>query len=593
MIEIPVWDVEGLYPGFDSPAWARDKKALSGTSMRLISRLRKFGQMTDTVERYQILAELLQLFDKGSALAEHLASFAYLIFSTNTQDEHALKELNDVEQITLSLRDAQVRFRSLWGKSGLTPSGLIKALPSFAPYRLLLDEASLLARHQLSDAEEALAADLLRSGGEAWGRLQEAVSSTLNVVWDEKTQERKSMVELRSLASSGERSIRKKAWQLELEAWKSVEIPLAAALNGVKGQASVLNSRRGWKTALDPSVVQARLSPRSLDTLIAVLEESLPLFRRYLAAKARLLGVPRCTFYDLFAPVGQEPSYTFPEAKQLIETAFARFNPAMAAFARMAFEKNWIHARIQPGKVGGAYCISLPLAKQPRILANFDGTFGSVKTLAHELGHAWHFWILRNKPQTWRDYPMTLAETASIFAETVLQDWAQGQSEGPTALFMLEQSLQDSTQVIVDILSRFKFEKALFERRVLGELSARELCELMLKAQKETYGPALAPEELHPYMWAVKGHYYRPGLAFYNYPYAFGQLFGLALYARAGAEGPSFGRTYQRLLENTGIKTADQLAHEAGFDLADPRFWRTGLKEIERSIDEFERRIHE
>ncbi|NNM54192.1 MAG: M3 family oligoendopeptidase [Spirochaetales bacterium] len=585
MDDIPVWSNENLYPSLSSSAWLKDKKALQDAGRRL---LRQLKPLTSASALAEALPELLKTFDKAYALAEHLGSAAYLWYSTNTRDETALKELNSIEELSLPLRDAEVRFSAFWGRWG-TPK-LLTRYPELQAYRLFLEEATIQARHQMSEAEEALAADMLRSGGDAWGRLQEALSSTLTRPWEGGS---KTVTELRALASSPDRSIREKAFQSELEAWASAEVPLAAALNGVKGQAVTLNNRRKWPDPVEQSAQQSRLSRPALEAMLAAMQDSLPVFRRYLALKARLLGVPKCAFFDLFAPVGSQPHFSFDEARQVIRDAFTGFSPAMGAFADLAFERRWIHARPQEGKVGGAYCINLPLAKEPRIFSNFDGSFGEVKTLAHELGHGWHYWLLRHKPQVWRDYPMTLAETASIFAETVLQEAALKTATGSQTLFMLEQSLQDSTQVIVDILSRYTFEKALFQERQKGELSPRELSQLMLDAQKATYGDGLDEQHLHPYMWAVKGHYYHHNLAFYNYPYAFGQLFGLGLYARARDEGPEFARTYQRLLEGTGILTADQLAREAGFDLTTPDFWHSGLKLIASTVEDLERRSHE
>jgi oligoendopeptidase F len=187
---------------------------------------------------------------------------------------------------------------------------------------------------------------------------------------------------------------------------------------------------------------------------------------------------------------------------------------------------------------------------------------------------------------------MTLAETASIFAETLVTEEALKDAKPDEALAILETSLQDSTQVIVDILSRFRFEKAVFERRESAELTAQELSDLMVEAQKGTYGDALNPEELHPWMWAVKGHYYHAGLAFYNYPYAFGQLFALALYGLSRQQGPGFAAVYEKLLSQTGVRTADDLAASAGFDLKSAEFWRQGIRVIEGQVIEFERRVY-
>jgi pepF/M3 family oligoendopeptidase len=587
MNDIPVWDTASVYAGFSDPRYAADQGALRRASARLLKLLKAFPAGKD---QRGSLAKLMLLFDKAGALAEQLGSFAYMLYSTDTRSEEAVAQMNRNDELLLPLREAEVRFRAAWASTGLKPGELFKDYPELKPFRLELDEARVMAAHQLSPKEEALAADLERSGADAWSRLQSSLSSTLTAPWDGKTT--KTVTELRQLAAHPDRKIRAKAFELELGVWKSAETAFAASLNGVKGHAATMNRRRGWKGPLELSALQSRLSPRALDTLLSAMDESLPLFRRYLETKARLLKVPALAFYDLFAPVGKDDRrFTWNQARDFLIACFTKFSPELADFVAMAFEKNWIHARPQDGKVGGAYCTSLPLTREPRVLSNFDGTFGEVKTLAHELGHAWHFWLLRKKRHVFHSYPMTLAETASTFAETLVTEAALADAKPDAALFILEQSLQDATQVIVDILSRFRFEKAVFDRRETSELSARELCALMTEAQQTTYG-VLDPAKLHPWMWAVKGHYYSAGLAFYNYPYAFGQLFALALYGLSRTQGPAFVGVYQDLLKATGVRTANRLARGAGFDLEDPAFWKQGLAVIEGQVNEFERRAH-
>lgn len=586
MSDIPVWDNASIYAGFSDPRYEADQGALKKTSTRLIKLLKTFPEGR---ARRETLAKLLELFDRADALAEQLNSFAYMVYSTDTRNEEAVVQMNRNEELLLPLREAEVRFRAAWASSGVTPAQLFKEFPHLKPYRLALADAKVLAAHQLSPKEEALAADLERAGADAWSRLQSSLSSTLTAPWDRGT---KTVTELRQLAAHADRKVRAKAFELELGVWKANETAFAASLNGVKGHSVIMNRRRGWNGPLELSARQSRLSPRALETLLSVMEESLPVFRRYLLVKAKALKVPALAFYDLFAPVGRDSRrFTWAEAKSFLVKCFGAFSSELADFAAMAFEKQWIHAKPMEGKVGGAYCTSLPLAREPRVLSNFDGTFGEVKTLAHELGHAWHFWLLRKKPHVYHSYPMTLAETASTFAETLVTEAALSDAEPGAALFILEQSLQDCTQVVVDILSRFRFEKAVFERRETAELSAREFCDLMADAQKSTYG-VLDETKLHPWMWAVKGHYYSAGLAFYNYPYAFGQLFALALYGLSRSQGPAFVGAYQDLLRDTGVRTANQLAERAGFDLEDAAFWRRGVGVIEDQVNQFERRVH-
>ncbi|HUX14717.1 MAG TPA: M3 family oligoendopeptidase, partial [Spirochaetia bacterium] len=515
-------------------------------------------------------------------------AYAYLQYSVNTRDKAALQELNRLEEAVLPLRRAHVQFRS--GLSAIRkelPAILEKSLKA-AEFRYFVELELYLCDRQMSAAEEDLASDLMRPGGDAWGRLQESVSSTLSVTWDEKSREKKSVIELRGLANDSNRTVRKKAYELELQAWKQVEVPLAYSLNGVKGFSVILNRRRRFESTLDRSIFQARINRRILESLTSVMEESLPVFRRYLKTKAKLIGVRRLAFYDIFAPVGKNSrTWSYPDARRFIIDRFTEFSQELGRFAKEAFDGHWIDAEPRRGKVGGAYCQSFPLARASRIMANFDNSFGAVSTLAHELGHAYHHEVLKESTAIHRSYPMTLAETASIFSETIVYNSALAAATGDDRITILETFLQNATQVIVDILSRYKFENRVMEMRAERELAPDEFCGLMIEAQKETYGEALDGKLMHPYMWAVKGHYYSPGLAYYNFPYAFGQLFGLGLYRLYQQEPKGFPVRYEKLLQLTGRASAKDVTKAAGFNIEKPGFWREGIAFIDEKVEEF------
>jgi oligoendopeptidase F len=616
--EIPSWDLGPIFPSLDSKEYAAAKSRAASLSAELLDHL---GSKPDAGAIGDWLARALELEDACGSLHETLQAYAYGIFSTDTGNARAVAEINAVEEIGLPLKRAEVLFREAlaasWSEiepllgdpSGAAPSG---ADPRIAPFAFHLREELFWRSKQMSGELEDLAADLQRSGGDAWGRLQESITSSASVSWPIVVGDasvgavapaagptgRKTLVELRNLAYDSDRSVRERAYRLELGLCESLKIPGAAALNGVKGFSVSLNARRGWEASLDKSAAQARVDRGTLDALVLAMEESLPSWRRYLRAKARILGIGRCAFYDLFAPLGGEGcrspaeasprSYSFIEARDFVVDKMTAFDPEMGAFASRAFASSWIDARPRAGKVGGAYCIDFPAAKASRILCNFDGSFNSVTTIAHELGHAWHSEALRGLPYACTQYPMTLAETASIFSETLVYESALKSVSGEERTRLLELRLQDECQVIVDILSRFYFERDLFERRAEAELPPEELCELMRDAQLRTYGDGLDPDLLHPYMWLVKSHYYSTDLGFYNFPYAFGQLFGTALFARFEAEGPSFAAAYRTILENTGRAGCADLARAAGFDIRRPDFWREGLSLFARQAAELE-----
>jgi pepF/M3 family oligoendopeptidase len=590
----PRWDLSSVYPSFDSPEYRRDI-ALLGEKTAAFLRLLETPLPSGPALAPELI-RLLELYGEAGDLRENLAAYAEAVYTTDTRDNRALAEINAIEAAALPLGKAAVIFRNRLAEAKGPVTEALETAPVLGPYGFFLRESLEKAAYQMSPELEDLANDLARSGGDAWSRLQEALSSTVTAVWDEASGERKTVIALRDLARSPDRGVRERAYRAELEAWGSVEIPLAASLNGVKGTALTLDKRRGWKTVLQKSAFQSRISEKCLEALIGVMEDSLPLFRRYLKAKASLLGIGSCAFYDLFAPLGAaSKEWTWDEAAGFVVRQFAGFDPDMGAFAEKAISRRWIDALGREGKIGGAYCTAFPLAGRGvsprgeiRVLCNFDGSFDSVFTVAHELGHGWHHEVLKGLNRFRTAYPMTLAETASIFAETIVFEGALGAAGDEDRLSLIEGNLKDCCQVIVDILSRFYFETALFKRREQAELSPGELCALMIDAQKRTYGDALN-EDLHPYMWAVKSHYYNSGLGFYNYPYAFGQLFSLGLFARARAEGSGFSRTYRELLRLTGQASAGAVAAFALFDIEDSVFWQGGAALIEKRVEEFEK----
>ncbi|MFO7730454.1 MAG: M3 family oligoendopeptidase [Spirochaetia bacterium] len=615
--KLPKWNLAELYDGVESAEYTALKQELVELTDRF-DKAAKNGALRGA-DPAVWLESCLELYNRLGDSYEELDAFVNMWYTTSTTDQAALAELNSLEELGLAVQAAEVSFKNSVAEIADRLPEIFEDKPALGEYRFFLEEQLFFQQHQMSEKEEALAADLMRSGGNAWGRLFQTVSSTAAADWEENAShgpcEKKTVTELRGMAFDPERSVRRRAWLKELEAVEQVEIPLAAAMNGVKGSTVSLSRRRGYESVLEKSMQQARISRATLDALIGVMEESMPVFREYLSGKARLLGLERLSFYDLFAPVSAHAGiklgekgagraenaevksadnpasmperWSYSAARDFILTHFHSFSAELADFTAAAFKKGWIDAQPRAGKVGGAYCITLPVTGETRVMCNFSGNFGDVKTIAHELGHAYHHYVLRDAPHIFRQYPMTLAETASIFAESVVIDGALQEAGPEEKLPIVEKLLQDSTQVIVDILSRFKFESAVLKQREQGELSPKELKRLMLEAQTATYGDALNPDELHPYMWAVKPHYYSPELAFYNFPYAFGQLFGLGLYNRYVQEGSAFLPVYRDVLLSTGKGSAEEVTRAAGFDIESPQFWRAGIAAVKARVDEF------
>ncbi|MCS6939174.1 MAG: M3 family oligoendopeptidase [Roseiflexaceae bacterium] len=589
---LPHWDMTVVYPALDSPEFKHDLTAVRQAFddiTALFDHLKidwRDDQATDdsAVAAFNTaVAALNDLLERFSTLRAYVYSFV----ATDSRNEQAQAALSLLTQDSVKLTKLLKRLTAWLG--GLDVETLIQRSAVARDHAYLVRRAAAEARHLMSPAEEELAAELDLSGGIAWTRLYQNLTSQIMVPIERGGQiVELPMSQVRNLARDPDREVRRRAHEAELAAWERAALPIAAALNSIKGQVLALSRRRRWASPLDVSLFDNGIDRATLDAMMSAAREFFPAFQRYLRAKARLLGVERLAWYDLFAPVGSGGrSWQFSDAEAFIVAQFTRYSPRLGAFAARAFREHWIDAEPRAGKAGGAFC--MPLRRdESRILVNHDSTADSMFTLAHELGHGYHNLNLAQQTMLNRDTPMTLAETASIFCETIVRNAALQDATRDETLEILEAFLSGACQVVVDITSRFLFETALFEQRAVRDLSVSELCALMTDAQKKTYGDVLDEQTLHPFMWAVKGHYYNSGFSFYNYPYMFGLLFGLGLYAEYQRAPETFRARYDDLLASTGLASPIDLAARLGFDLRAPEFWCASLNVIRNDIDRFE-----
>lgn len=578
---MPTWDLEKYFPSLDSPEFVSAKRELEANIENLGRLLASLEPEADALEGF--------LRAWGSVVEDYylIESYIYGKLTTNTRDDLAQARASEIESTALPLRNLRTRFEAWIGGQDL--DRLIGGNAYLREHEYLLRRAQTKALHQMSRSEEELAAELALSGSSAWARLHGTVSSQLEVpidLGDGSTTMPMSAV--RNLAYDANRDRRRIAYHAELSAWKAVEVPLAAAMNGVKGAVAVLARRRKWPTGLDEAVFENAIDRETLEAMMGAAQEAFPDFHRYLRAKARALGLEQLEWYDLFAPLeGDARRWSVDEACEFVAVQFGRYSQKMGDFARLSFRDRWTDFEPRAGKVDGAYCMGT-LPGESRILMNFKPSFGSVKTLAHELGHAYHNLCLAPRTPLNRETPSTLAETASIFCETVVKHAALAEAAGAEKVALLEACLMGPCQTIVDITSRFLFEQAVFEGRANRDQSPDELSAFMLEAQKATYGDALC--SYHPYMWAAKPHYYSEG-SFYNFPYMFGLLFSLGLYAQFEADPDGFRGRYDDLLGSTGMADAWTLGQRFGFDTRDAAFWRASLDVLRADIAEFDRLV--
>jgi len=588
MNSLPRWNTASLYPSLASTEF-RNAFNHSIASIEALVRtfdelgIRGGGPVPDPA------AALERVLHDYNAVAEQVVkvrAFIQAFVTTDSTNEEAQALASELSTRSVPLSQLETRLTAWVGSLGTTLDAVLSQSDTARAHEYMLRRTVAAAQHQMSPAEEELATMLNLSGGAAWSKLHGNLTSQLKV---EFRGEALPMSAIRNLASSSDEDTRREAYEVELAAWRAVDVPLAAALNGIKGHVNTLNARRGWRDSIEPTLLQNSIDRATLDAMQSACVASFPDFRRYFRAKARLLGKERLPWYDLFAPVGRSSrEWTYAEAQEFIVQQFGAYSREMGDFAARAFRENWLDVPPAPGKRGGAFCMGWQ-RDESRILLNYDANLDSVSTLAHELGHAYHNLCKAEAGRTplQKTTPMTLAETASIFCETIAVNAALEAAEGDERLYILETQLQGHAQVVVDIHSRFLFERSVFEARSKRDLSTQELNTLMLDAQRGTYGDGLS-DELHPYMWAVKGHYYSTALSYYNYPYTFGLLFGLGLYARYLQDPGAFRAGYDDLLASTGLADAATLAARFGIDTRDEAFWASSLDVIRKNIDAYE-----
>jgi pepF/M3 family oligoendopeptidase len=592
----PRWDLTNVYPSLESAefkAAVEDyKKQVAALEKFFKQKVSKTTVRTSAKELADLTGKMIDRINAIQTLSATIVPFIYSYVTTDSRNKLAMRTLSEFEQASLPMEKLQVQFKAWLGRIAPKLDKVIALNKSARAHAFMLKEAAEQSKYLMSEAEEALAAELSLSGGNAFSKLQGTVTSQLTVDFelDGKVQ-KLPMPALINLRSHPDENVRRRAYEAENQAWESVKETLAACLNGVKGETITLNKRRGREDALHSAIDAARIDRKTLEVMLAAMEDSFPMFRRYFKNKAQRLGKDKLAWWDVFAPMGKtDRVYTFDEARDFILENFGKFSPELRAFAQRAFDNHWIDAEQREGKRGGAFCMEVQGVKESRILCNFDGSFDQVSTIAHELGHAYHNECAyqANKTVLQQLTPMTLAETASIMCETIVTEAVLAQTTDPQEeLAVLEAQLQNASQVIVDIYSRFLFEKEVFERREQAELSADDFCEIMERAQKATYGDGLDERYLQKFMWTWKPHYYSPGLSFYNFPYAFGLLFGTGLYAIYQQRGDAFVAEYKNLLASTGEATAADLAARFGIDIRKRKFWEDSLAIIGRRVDRY------
>ena len=575
-----VWNLDRIYRGFEDPAFSADMDTLRD----LVKQYNAFAASLEGMDALTGLRQGTELEEQLTQLFMKLISYAQLRQSVSTRDSECGSRLGQVMQLLSAIAGAEATWKA-WAAKQEGLMDIVAGDAVLKEYTFRFENLRRESTHLLGALGEEIAARLQLSGGNAWSEMQGYLTSTVPVEYNGSIT---NLSAIRNLAYDADPAVRKAAYEAEIACYEKIKAPVAYALNSIKLETISDCQLRGHASPLDRTLAHSYMKRETLEAMLSAMVEYLPKFRQYLRAKAQLLGHGNgLPWYDLFAPVGTSGrKYTTEEARDMLVELFSSFDAELAQMVRTAFDEEWIDFFPRDGKSGGAFCAGVDCIGESRILTNFDGMLTDVVTLAHELGHAFHNLCIRDHRPLNKDYSMPVAETASTFNECVVMAAAIARTEDKAEkLALIESQLQDVTQIIVDIYSRFRFEAMVFENREQQFMDADALCGLMGKAQEESYGEGLDPDIRHPFMWICKSHYYGP--TFYNFPYAFGGLFARGLYAQYEKEGQAFVPKYKKLLYTTPVATAEDVAKVADIDLTDKNFWRSALQTVADQIDAF------
>jgi pepF/M3 family oligoendopeptidase len=589
---LPRWSVADVHESFDARSFTDAMEAAGAGVARLEALfdeldVRAQDKRNATNTDAEAADKVIVAFNQAVEAQELLGAYIYATVSTDTRNEQAQGLLSEME--TLDARVSPLLARLADWVSSLGADNLARLSNEAREHLGPLQRLQARADHQMSEAEEGLYSELGTTGSSAWGRLQGDLTSQLSTeVQLPSGAKSMPMAAVRGLSTDPDLAVRKAAYEAEMRAWPTIAVACAAAMNSIKGEANAVNRRRKWKQPLDASLYSNNVSLETFAAMQSAVHASLPDFRRWMRVKAKLVGDTNgLSWWNLAAPLSISPGpISWDQGISLVKGAFASYSDRLSHLVDRSINEQWLDAEPREGKVGGAFCMSF-VDDRSLVLLNWSGSVDSAQVTAHELGHAYHNTQLAHRTALQKRLPMALAETASIFCETLVVEEGLSRLQGDDRLALLDVDLIGATQVVVDIHSRFLFETEVFARRQKRTLGVSEFNEIMLSAQRDAYGDGLDQSTAHPHMWVLKPHYY--GSHFYNWPYTYGLLFGLGLYAQFQRNPDQFRGGYDDVLSRAGMDTAEQLGQAFGIDVTSESFWTASLDVLRARMQDYEK----
>lgn len=584
-----VWDLDVFFKGGShSPELKEHLEKVKTQIASLENRIEAFSVPTK-VEDAKEVHDLLESITATALNLREASAVIGCFVAANTKDKQALLLQSDVSTIQARFSTVRLKVEQTIAKTEEDVWGALLETKELSQFTFILNEWRENVQLQLSEAEESLITSLSVDGYQAWGQLYNQLVGDMEIEMTvDGITKKLSVGQANNLASHPDAAVRKEVFEKLEAAWKVKEDFFASALNHLAGFRLAVYNKRGWDSVLQEPLMRNRMSQETLDAMWGAIQANKQPFIDYLNTKAEMIGAEKMNWYDLNAPItSQTTKMSYQEGAAFILAHFGKFGPELEAFSRQAFEEGWIEAEDRPNKRPGGFCTGMPASQQSRIFMTYSGSMSNVATLAHELGHAFHSYALRPVHYLNRQYAMGVAETASTFAEMIVADAAlkSAQTEDEK-LALLEDKIKRSATFFMNIHARFLFETRFYEERKEGVVSAARLNELTEEAQKEAYGDAL--DVVHPHFWASKLHFYITGTPFYNFPYTFGYLFSLSIYAKALTEGEGFEKKYIDLLRDTAVMSVEDLAlKHLGEDITKEDFWAKGVALCVKDVEEF------
>lgn len=585
------WDLDSIFSGgSDSPALNERLEQLEKQINTYYQSVNQWDHSVSTNDELTTLIKQQETITEGFSQCN---SYITALLSANVKDTQAKLLSGKLYALLPRWQSADTILSKKFAEISDNNWQTLLQTDAFSLIAFRMNEIRRDGHRLLSEAEENIINTLSLDGLNAWSSHYDTIVGTIVIPFEEngKVTDLSAGQAFNKMMGDPDPLVREKLFIAWEKAWQEKTSLLSDTLNHLDGFRLSTYKLHGMNDYLQKPLEYNRLKKETLDVMWATIQKNKQPLVDYLTRKANLFGKEKMEWQDQDAPIIlgdlKEKTFTFDEAASFIIENFQKFSPKMATFAQSAFEKSWIEAEDRPRKRPGGYCTELPETQESRIFMTYSNSVNEVATLAHELGHAFHSSVMWDLPALNRDYAMNVAETASTFAELIVADATlKAAKTKEEKINLLDTKLQNALAMFMNIHSRFIFENRFYSARQEGLVSEEEITQMMVEAQKEGYHDALAT--YHPHFWAAKLHFFIDDVPFYNFPYTFGYLFSLGIYAYANKKGTSFEQEYIELLRDTASMTTEELAQKhLGVDLTKPDFWQAGIDMVLEDINSF------